>query len=205
MTAVLASEIERTAEFLAASSAIYSAVSNDTRQLAKTSKKLQLSPSPGSMPSHAMHPHAAIEERLFDARAAAKVLTASVAMHLDSKYREKLFAQIDSLHDADEWPEGDEPLLLESFSVFLRVYLDLQPHRNPSLGLAPSGNLLAAWIRDEDRLYLEFLPMRRVRWSLSRGVGKDTERAAGEAPTARLRAVLSPYDIEHWLIGDEGR
>src|ERR1700730_14825270 len=44
-----------------------------------------------------------LQERLFDALAGAKVLTAQVAMHLDRQWRDKLFRQLDSLHDPDEW------------------------------------------------------------------------------------------------------
>ena len=39
-----------------------------------------------------------LEERLFDALASVKVLTSKIAMHLDRKWRDRLFAQLDRMH-----------------------------------------------------------------------------------------------------------
>lgn len=138
-------------------------------------------------------------ETLFDVLVNAKVFTAQVAMHLDRNWRNKLFAKLDDLLDPKDWHEEDEPMRASSFSTFLRMVLHIHPVRNPSLGLSNQGNLLAAWISGENRLALECLPQDIIRWSVSCKIDDELERAVGETPVRRLRAVLSPYGPERWF------
>jgi hypothetical protein len=140
-----------------------------------------------------------LEEKLLDARVSAKQLVAAVAMHIDPHTRVRLFDQLDSILDPEEWAAGDKPLLSASFETFLRAMLELAPGKHPSIGLGHDGHLLAAWGATGDRLSIEFLPRRRVRWSATLTVAGQTERAVGESPVARLGAVLSPYDPRHWF------
>jgi hypothetical protein len=145
-----------------------------------------------------------LPERLFDARASAKILTAAVAMHLDSEGRERLFRQIDSLHDPEEWEEGDEPLQQSSFATFLKAILTIGPEVRPGLGLSRSGHLIAAWTRDRDRLTVEFLPNDRVIWVLARYKDDEPSRFAGQTPVSELAGGLAPHHPEHWF-SNEGR
>jgi hypothetical protein len=138
-------------------------------------------------------------ERLFDALAGAKVLTAGVAMHLDRTWRDKLFRQLDSLHDLAEWEEGDEPLQQSSFATFLKAMLTINPQRRPGLGLSHTGHLIAAWTTDRDRLTIEFLPNDRVRWILARYKDDEPDRFAGQTPVSRLAEGLAPHQPEHWF------
>lgn len=141
-----------------------------------------------------------LEDRLFDASAAAKQMIASVSMHIDTLRRARLYKQLDSMHTVEEWNEGDVPLSIASFESFLRTLFLLSPSRLPSLGLTHDGHLLAAWTQAQDQLVIEFLPSRRVRWSLARTTDSQTERAAGENAISRLRSVLSPYEPERWFF-----
>ena len=143
-------------------------------------------------------------ERVFDALAAVKVLTAQVAMHLDRVYRDWLFRQLDSLHEVDEWEVGDEPIRQASFGTFLKATLALRPERRPGLGLSQGGNLIAAWTTGRDRLTIEFLPNDRVIWVLTRYSEEEPERYAGQTPVASLVTGLAPHHPEHWL-SHEGR
>src|SRR5689334_1037261 len=61
-------------------------------------------------------PATSMEERLYDSLATAKVMTAQVAMYLDRPWRDRLFAQLDSLLDAAEWHEEDVPINGASFA-----------------------------------------------------------------------------------------
>jgi len=141
-----------------------------------------------------------MEERLFEALVAAKVRTSLVAMHLHGGVRDKIFAQLNRLHDADEWPEGDEPLKLESFKTFLRFLLLFEPELRPSLGLSPDGNLLAAWVKEENRLMLEFCELNRVSWLVVReDANTFPERGSGVSTVDRLPEVLAPYRPEDWI------
>lgn len=143
--------------------------------------------------------NASLEERLFDARAAAKQMIASIAMHIDAPRRARLFKQLDSMHALDDWDEGDDPLDADSFASFLRSLFHLSPTKYPSLGLTHDGHLLAAWTKGDDQLVIEFMPKRKARWSLSRSIDGQVERAAGDNAISRLHAVLSPYEPDRWL------
>jgi hypothetical protein len=140
-----------------------------------------------------------IEERLFDALAQFKIRTSLVAMHLDRDWRSKLFGQLDSLLDVQDWEPLDRPPTVESFTTFLRMLIFLRPTRRPGLGATTKGELIATWTVGNDRLTIECLPLDLVRWSLSVSINDDRERAAGISPVARLRDVLSPYGPDRWF------
>ena len=174
-------------------------VGSETKELARRVAALHSRPSPGSLLSSASRV-SSVEEQLFDALANVKVLTAQVAMHLDREWRLKLFRQLDSLLDPDEWEEGDLPLRPDSFVTFLKGILAINPPRRPGLGLSSTGNLVAAWTTDRDRLTIQFLPGERVTWVLSRyDCDGQAERFAGEVDVARLNDSLLSYHPEHWF------
>jgi hypothetical protein len=176
------------------------AFSAETKLLARRVDALRPStPSPTSLERRPIHERN-LAERLFDALAAAKMLTASVAMHLNRVRRDKLFRQLDSLHDLAEWEEGDEPLQQSSFGTFLKAMLTVNPHRQPGLGLSQAGHLIGAWTIDRDRLTIEFLPNDWVKWVLSR-YKEDNEprRFAGQTPVSELAEGLAPHRPEHWF------
>jgi hypothetical protein len=129
------------------------------------------------------------------------MLTASVAMHLDQARRDKLFRQLDSLHDVTEWEEGDEPLQRSSFSTFLKAMLTVNPQRQPGLGLSQDGHLIGAWTTQRDRLTIEFLPNDWVRWVLAFHKEEDDgpRRFAGQTPVSELTEGLAPHRPEHWF------
>jgi hypothetical protein len=145
-----------------------------------------------------------LPHQLFDALAQVKILTSKVAMHVDAEWRQKLFRQLDSLHDIVEWEEGDKPIQLESFNTFLRAILSINPKRRPGLGLSQTGHLVAAWMKNNDRLTIEFFPNDRVRWVLSRRIKGDMpERFAGETNVELLAARLASYNPEYWFSNAE--
>lgn len=173
-------------------------ISEATKQLTKQVAGLQ---NPASPASFSLAPkEMAIEERLFDATSSVKILTAQVAMHIDKKYRDKLFSQIDSLHDLDEWDADDKPVKKSSFKTFLKAILQIKPERHPGLGLTYEGYLIAAWTTGSDQLTTEFLPNDRVQWVLTRNIGGETERASGQTAVTRLYECLKPYHPDHWFF-----
>jgi hypothetical protein len=141
-----------------------------------------------------------IQERLFDATANVKILTSQVAMYLDNVWREKLFRQIDSLHDVDEWDPDDAPIRQSSFNTFLKAIVQLKPERLPGLGLSHSGFLIAAWTTGKNRLTIEFLEKGRVRWIISRRRDNhEFEQYAGHTSVSRLLEGLQPHHPEEWF------
>ncbi|MFZ0590092.1 MAG: hypothetical protein WAM39_06400 [Bryobacteraceae bacterium] len=181
------------------------AFSADTKLLARQVDALRRRLSPTSFHQQLL-PRKDLAERLFDALASAKQLTASVAMHLDRARRDKLFRQLDSLHDLAEWEEGDEPLQQSSFGTFLKAMLAVNPQRQPGLGLSHVGHLIGAWTVDRDRLTIEFLPNDWVKWVLGRyKEDEEPRRFAGQTPVSELTEGLAPYQPEHWFSHEEGR
>ncbi len=175
----------------------YEAMSDGTRQLMDKVKILRNPASPTLSPI--VQSSVTAEERLFNATATVKMLTAQVAMHLSKEWRDKLFSQIDSLHDLEEWYEDDKPIDHFSFACFLKAILYIRPQRHPGLGLSNEGNLVAAWTISRDRLTIEFLANDHVCWVLTRNVDGETERAAGQTVVSRLYNCLAPYDPKHWF------
>lgn len=142
---------------------------------------------------------AGLKEQLYDARSAFKLQTAQIAMHLDMCLRSRLFKQLDSLLDYENWESADVPPTLASYLTFLRMLLDLNPAVRPSLGATSDGRLVAAWTEGRDRLTIECLPNDEVRWVLSHEVDGDCERGAGITKASRLKQVLAPYSPERWF------
>lgn len=141
-----------------------------------------------------------IEEQLFDATANTKILTSQVAMHLDREWRERLFQQLDSLHDPEEWDADDRPIQQSSFATFLKAICQIKPTVRPGLGLSHGGQLVAAWTCGKNRLTIEFLPNDRVRWVVSRYPEGEFEQFAGQTSVSRLLDGLNPYSPEQWLF-----
>ncbi len=147
-----------------------------------------------------LYDSAALEDRLFDATAAVKILTSQVAMHVGRKWRDKLFQQIDALHDIDEWYEEDMPIDKNAFSSFIKGILFINPSCYPGIGLSHQGHVLAAWVKGRNRLILEFLPGDRVKWIVSKLLEDgEMERATGDTSVSRLHLCLAPYSPESWL------
>jgi hypothetical protein len=140
-----------------------------------------------------------LDEQLFDALAKFKIRTSQVAMHLDRDWRSKLFGQLDSLLDAQDWEQLDRPPSIESFATFLRMLIFLRPDRRPGLGATSKGELIATWTVGSDRLTIECLPYDLVRWTISVSINDDRERAAGITPVSRLPDVLGPYGPDRWF------
>lgn len=158
-------------------------------------------PSPASFTRTTLVHGKPLELRVFNALADAKVLTSHVAMHLQGEFHDKLFRQLDSLHDTAEWEDGDEPINQSSFQTFLKAILTIRPARRPGLGLSHTGNLIAAWTAARDRLTIEFLPNDRVSWVLARYRAEADEpaRFAGQTNVSELIEGLAPHRPEHWF------
>jgi len=140
------------------------------------------------------------ELELFEALVKFKVLTSQVAMHLDDDWRTRLFRQLDSLLDVNEWDNDDQPPTAESFHTFLKMILSRGIEVRPGLGASADGHLIAAWTVGDAKLTIECLPSDQVRWSVARTVEEKRERAAGIGMLKRLSAVLQPFDPQVWFL-----
>jgi hypothetical protein len=141
-------------------------------------------------------PKRSLEEQLFQALANAKIWTSQVAMRLNGATRDRYFAQLDRLHDIDEWFEGDEPIALESYKGFVRLMLIAGGNSKPALALAPSGHLVAVWESSGQRLTIEFRDADRLNWIVNCG---DGDRTAGTATLQTILKHLEPYSPNEWF------
>jgi hypothetical protein len=139
-----------------------------------------------------------LQDRLYNALAACKIRTATVAMHLDQDWRTRFFSQLDNLLAADSWDPEDVPASEASFTTLLRMVLFIRGRR-PGLGATAAGNFIATWTEGQDRLTIECKPGDHIRWILIRHLDGDRESAAGETTLPRLLEVLAPYDPQRWF------
>ena len=177
------------------------AFSEGTREIVQHVQALQSPASPASLQPERDEraDNRPLQERLFEALSEVKILTSQVAMHMDREWRDKLFHQLDALHDPAEWESDDTPIRKSSFATFLKAMLSIVPERRPGLGLSHAGYLIAAWTTDQDRLTIEFLPNDRVRWVLSLHSNEEIERYAGDTGVSLLADGLSKYHPEQWF------
>ncbi len=170
-----------------------------TQSLVRFAGNLQNVPTPSMLTTVVLNENKPIEELLYDALAAAKIYTSQVAMHMDRLWRDKLFKQLDSLLDQEEWVEEDVPLQRASFATFLKIMFLFKPGKRPGLGLSVTGNLIGAWTEGDRQLTIECLANDVVRYVFSHPVDGHIERTAGETTVPRLCAVLAPYEVAAWL------
>lgn len=142
-----------------------------------------------------------LDERLFDARANVKILLSQVSMHFSDALRNKLFHQIDLLHDPDDWEDGDDPIQLQSFNTFLRWFYLNGPPLLPNFGLSVAGNFIASWLTNHNKnsLILEFLSNDRIKWFVTKFYDEEADHSSGSTKLSRITAVLAPYHTDDWF------
>jgi hypothetical protein len=153
-----------------------------------------INPTASAYAQHPPRPSQPLPERLFDALATFKLKTAMLAAaHLNRDERARLFKQLDSLLDAENWDSADVVTTEASFTTLLRMVLFLGGRR-PALGVTGTGNFIATWTEGDDRLTIECKSEDHVRWVLVQNLDGQRESAAGETTARRLPEVLRPYD-----------
>jgi len=160
----------------------------------RTATRALINPAPSALHPVQRGGSLSLTERLFNALADFKMKTATLAAaHFDLEDRARLFKQLDSLLDAESWDSGDVVTTEASFTTLLRMVLFLRGRR-PALGVTGSGNFIATWTENDDRLTIECKREDRLRWVLVQNLDGQRETAAGETTIPRLPEVLSPYD-----------
>ena len=178
-------------------------INTESARAASVSQQLA---SPGAISQRFLGENAqavSLEEQLYNSRAAFKIKTATVAMHLPNNWRTLLFRQVDSLLSLEDWDSADVPVGETSSVTFLRMLLLVRAKRRPGLGATSDGHLIAMWTVGNDRLTIECLPADEIRWVVFREIDGERESAAGRTVLARLPDVLKPYAPERWFA-DEG-
>lgn len=140
-----------------------------------------------------------IEDRLHDANVSCKTKTASIAMHVSKEWLSIFYKQLDNLMDPENWEDDDTPITDESFTTLLRMLMYVKPEKRPGLGATSTGNIIATWTKNKERLTIECLPSDKIRWVLSIYIDGERESAAGVSSLKRLLDVLSPYGLQRWF------
>lgn len=140
-----------------------------------------------------------LEERLFDARANAKISFANVSMHFEPRLKKKLFSQLDSIHDSVDWEDEELPITPESLSTFLRWFYLTNPARLPNFALSNKGHLIASWIKDKnDTLIMEFMGNDHVRYFVNQVVDDEMEQGNATTLLHRVNQVLEGFQASNW-------
>lgn len=144
-----------------------------------------------------------LAEQLALKLASIRSMVSVVSMYFEVGWRTSLIERLVELLDPAEWDPEDIPPSERSFSTFLRLIIYLHPSRRPGIGLAASGNFVAAWSKGKDRVVIECLSADEVRWVLFRQLGEDRVSAAGRSPIHKIPDFVAPYEPEE-LFQDNG-
>jgi hypothetical protein len=98
-----------------------------------------------------------LDEQLFDNTADLKIAVATVAMRMSSELRDTILQQLDELLSKENWQYDSALINTSTFVTFLRFVVYTQPTRLPSLGVGPTGHILAAWAAPACQISVEFL------------------------------------------------
>lgn len=143
-----------------------------------------------------------LREQLFWALAKNKILYSQFASHLDRRWRDYTFRELDRLMDSEEW-DNEALLSKDSFWTFLRFTTFSKPKALPCLAMTTNGNLVATWYGDkQESVNLEFQAGDQVRWFVSHVTEEFLEVASGTCLVARVTALLSPFGAASWMNRD---
>ena len=84
-------------------------------------------------------------EQIFNSLVGLKVAVSQYAMHLSHAERHRIFAELDSVINVDDWHEGDELPKIAAFQDFLKWMIYSKYNKWLSLGVSDTGHLLVAW------------------------------------------------------------
>ena len=143
-----------------------------------------------------------IEEQIDSSLSKLKKMTNYVAMHIGKEWRDKLFVQLDSLLDYDEWDEENSLPDYNSFNTFLRFMLNQRPNPRPSIGLF-DGVFIASWVAGKDMLTVECLPNDEVRWGVIYYLEGKPYTASGTTTIAELPRIRFPDNFNKWFVNEK--
>lgn len=85
------------------------------------------------------------EEQIFNSLVSLKVSVSQYAMHLTTEERHRIFAELDSLINVDDWHEGDTLPNIIAFRDFLKWMIYSKYFKWISLGVSDEGGMTVAW------------------------------------------------------------
>ena len=140
-----------------------------------------------------------LESSLFTNRAALKIITSQVAMHLTEEERRSLFFAIDSLLGIDNWEEDSSKIDERAYRSYLRFMIYARPRKLANLGVKPGGALLAGWHNGAQSVHVEFLPGDQCVALIKSISIRGPEKTAWRGHVARLRPKIESNDAVECL------
>jgi hypothetical protein len=128
--------------------------------------KLRATAPPGVGIKKMVQPRASsFEERIFDTLVALKVAVSQYAMHLGGDERARLFEELDSKINVEDWHEDDTLPTAGSFIEFLKWMIYAKRSEWSSIGVSSQGTVLVAWRLPNVLLTANFEAKDSVRWT----------------------------------------
>lgn len=140
------------------------------------------------------------DERIFDSLVSLKVAISQYAMHLDASERRRLFEELDSKINVEDWHEDDMLPAVSSLQEFLKWMIYSKHCPWTSIGVSSQGSILVAWYTPRVLLTANFEAQDSVRWTaqvksangdVGHSVGKCTLRLFAEQAMFYLKEASS--------------
>jgi hypothetical protein len=132
-------------------------------------------------------------EQVFNSLVALKVSVSQYAMHLSTEERHRIFEELDSVINVEDWHEGDTLPKINAFKEFLKWMIYSKYSKWISIGVSDDGSLLVAWKTPRVLLTAKFsglVGQEDVRWTA------QTTSPAGETGYVVGRCPLRVFAEE---------
>jgi hypothetical protein len=126
------------------------------------------------------------EEQIFNALVSLKVAVSEYAMHLSDTERRRIFTELDSIINTEDWHEEDTLPKIEAFRDFLKWMIYSKYNKWISIGVSDEGHTQVAWKTNTVLLTAKFSGLNgqeAVRWTVQIASDKgETGYTVGKCP-----------------------
>lgn len=134
-----------------------------------------------------------LNEELFSELVKLKIAVAQYAMHLSRDTRHKIFDDLDSLLNPDDWYEEDKLPQMTSFRDFLKWTVYAKRFNWISLGISNDGHIQAAWKSERGLLTARYTGNGRVLWTAKIIAEGGDDHLAGDSSLQSLERQAHFY------------
>jgi hypothetical protein len=122
-----------------------------------------------------------LERKLFDALVSLKVAVAHYAMHISTEHRHRIFSELDSILNVEDWHQDDQLPAVSSLVSFLKWTIFSKQPNWTSIGISDEGTILVAWRTPRVLLTANFNASDSVRWTARVESETGIEHSAGKS------------------------
>src|SRR3977135_3567716 len=126
---------------------------------------------------------ASFDEKIFDSLVSLKVAISQYAMHLGAADRQRLFEELDSKINVEDWHEDDTLPTVSSLQEFLKWMIYSKHCQWTSIGVSSQGSILVAWRTPRVLLTANFEARDSVRWTAQvKSASGEVGHSVGKCP-----------------------